>query len=568
VPELLAAPVLALDTETTGLDPVTDRVRLIQIATPTGAVMLDCFAVDPAPLQAVLDKAPLIIGHNLKFDLAFLASRGLAVPQGARLFDTMLVAQVLGAGTDDGQLGRCGLAAVVERYLGIKLDKTQQKSDWSGELSAEQLEYAMEDVTVLLPLADKLRTVVVEAKLERVVDVEMRVLPAMAWLWQSGAPFNAGAWQILAESAQAERATIEQELNDLAGTKDLLGHGTVNWSSPDQVKKLLAGRGHQVNGTGDAELKGLADVEPLCRLLLAYRDADKRADAFGTKFLKFVHPSTCRIHADFVQIGSKAGRMSCSKPNLQQIPRAEGYRACFRPSPGRCLIKADYSQIELRIAAEITQDARMLKVYQSGEDLHIVTAAAVMGKSASEVTKADRQAAKALNFGLLYGMGAAGLRDYARNNYGVELSATEAERFRDRFFATYPTLKRWHSSRPRETVHTFTIGGRRRLYVDRFTEKLNSPVQGTGADILKLALAHLWETRHLHPSACPVLTVHDEIVVECDVDDSPGTAAWLVDCMRRAGEAFLKQVPIEVEAKIAEDWAGTVLSSEDSHESI
>ncbi len=561
LPDLLTAPIVALDTETTGLDPLADRVRLIQMATPAGAVMVDCFSVDPTPLQQVLDSAPVIIGHNLKFDLAFLAGLGLTIADGGRLFDTMLAAQLLEAGTDNGQLSRCGLAAVAERYLGVTLDKSYQKSDWSGTLTADQLTYAAEDVTVLFPLADRLREAVTDAKLDQVLNIEMRALPSLAWLWRSGAPVDSQAWQNLAESARAECADLEAQLNDLTNSKNLLGHGTVKWSSPDQVTKLLEARGHHVKGTGDAELKDLEDQEPLVPLLLAYREASKRAKTYGADFLKHVHPHTGRIHADYFQIGSKAGRMSCSKPNLQQIPRAPAYRACFRPSPGRCLVKADYSQIELRIAAEASKDPRMIQAYQNGEDLHVVTAAAVMGKAPAEVTKADRQAAKALNFGLLYGMGAEGLRSYAKNNYGVTLTQEEAEGFRSRFFTTYPGLKRWHSTRPNETVHTFTIGGRRRLLVDRFTEKLNSPIQGTGADILKLALAHLWETRAEHPTAYPVLVVHDEIVLEADIEDAQAAAAWLVGCMQRAGAAFLQHIPVEVEAKIAADWAGSPLEA-------
>src|SRR5262249_12693795 len=150
LPTLLAAPRIGLDTETTGLDLRTHRVRLVQLATAERVYLVDCFAVDPRALQPVLDQAPEIVGHNLKFDVGFLAAAGRSLPSGDRLFDTMLAAQLLGAGSADGRLDRCGLATVVERLLGMVLDKTEQTSDWSGPLSDAQLAYAARDAMVLL----------------------------------------------------------------------------------------------------------------------------------------------------------------------------------------------------------------------------------------------------------------------------------------------------------------------------------------------------------------------------------------------------------------------------------
>jgi DNA polymerase-1 len=246
--------------------------------------------------------------------------------------------------------------------------------------------------------------------------------------------------------------------------------------------------------------------------------------------------------------------MACTNPNLQQVPRDPAYRACFRPRPGRVLVKADYAQIELRIAAEIAGDKRMLDAFSRGEDLHALTARLVLGKQ--DVSKADRQAAKALNFGLLYGMGAATFRQHAASGYGVHLTEEETQRFREAFFRAYSGLRRWHRSQPEGETETRTLAGRRRLHVARYTEKLNTPVQGTGADGIKAALALLWETRDRCPSAIPVLAVHDELVIECDAQDAETARAWLVECMRRGMAAFLRRVPVEVDAAIVADWSG------------
>ena len=220
-------------------------------------------------------------------------------------------------------------------------------------------------------------------------------------------------------------------------------------------------------------------------------------------------------------------------------------------------MKADYSQIELRIAAKVSGDEALLEAYRRGEDLHSRTAREVLG--VKEATKADRQLAKALNFGLLYGMGAKGFRDYARTQFGIALSEGEAEAFRAAFFRAYQGLRRWHrlvGADRSPSVVTRTLAGRRRLDVARFTERLNSPVQGTGADGLKLALGLLWEQREAMPGAFPVLAVHDEIVLEADEPRAKEAAEWLKATMAEAMAPLIAPVPVVVEASVGRTWGG------------
>jgi DNA polymerase-1 len=278
----------------------------------------------------------------------------------------------------------------------------------------------------------------------------------------------------------------------------------------------------------------------------------KRHTTYGQDWLQHV-ASDGRVYAQWVQLGSRAGRMSCRDPNMQQVPRAE-HRKCIRPPAGRVLVKADYSQIELRIAALVADERRMVEAFRKGEDLHVLTAQRVLG--IKEVTKTQRQLAKAVNFGLLYGMGAKGFRVYARSNYGVSLTPEEAASYRSAFFRAYPGLAQWHRSQPDGEVETRTLTGRRRLGVSRFTEKLNTPVQGTGADGLKLALALLWERRGDCPGAVPVLVVHDEIVVECEVGQAEAAGAWLKQAMLDAMAPLIDPVPVEVDVKAAPTWGG------------
>jgi len=249
--------------------------------------------------------------------------------------------------------------------------------------------------------------------------------------------------------------------------------------------------------------------------------------------------------------------MACAKPNLQNLPRDLRYRRCFVAQPGHVLVKADYSQIELRIAAKVAGEERMIDAYRAGQDLHTLTASQILGKA--DVTKAARQLAKAVNFGLLYGMGARGFRVYARSHYGVELSERQAEDYRAAFFRTYPALRRWHQSVGRSgdaPIETRTLAGRRCANVRRFNEKLNLPVQGTGADGLKAALGLLRERRRACPGAAPVLVVHDEIVVECEADRVDATAAWLKQAMLDGMAPLVAPVPVEVEVTVAPTWGG------------
>jgi DNA polymerase-1 len=253
--------------------------------------------------------------------------------------------------------------------------------------------------------------------------------------------------------------------------------------------------------------------------------------------------------------------MACDHPNLQNIPRSGPLRSYIRAPESRVFAIADYSQIELRIAAKISGDAEMLSVYAEGRDLHTLTARSLTKRE--DITKDDRKLAKAVNFGLLYGMGAKGLQVYALRSYGVEMKLEEATLYRKRFFETYPGLKRWHERErwawQRGDTETRTLTGRRRTNVQKLTDRLNAPVQGTGADGLKLALAMLWERRSECPGAVPVLVCHDEVVVECTAEQAADVETWLKKAMTEGMEAVLSgmdevHVPVEVEGQIARGW--------------
>jgi DNA polymerase-1 len=226
-------------------------------------------------------------------------------------------------------------------------------------------------------------------------------------------------------------------------------------------------------------------------------------------------------------------------------------------------VKADYSQIELRIAAKVSGDQNLLAAYRDGKDLHVETAKAVL--KIENPTKSDRQLAKALNFGLLYGMGANGFRQYARTTYHLDLTEEQAAGYRRAFFTAYSGLTVWHrkSGANKAAIETRTLTGRRRINVERFTEKLNMPVQGTGADGMKTALALLHERRDEVPDAVPVLAVHDEIVVEVPEANAGAAKAWLVKAMTDGMAPLVEPVPVVVDVRGADDHHGFPLFEHD-----
>ena len=540
LPSFVSADKIGLDIETTGLDPLSDKVRLVQLATDTDVLIVDVNHVDITALQAVFDSETVFIGHNLKFDLRFLMHAGIMPGKNVTFFDTLLADQVL-----RGSRSPRALKAVVGHYLGEIIDKTQQAAEWGDAVTPEMLAYAARDAAILLPLHDRISTLLAKDSLAEVVALENEALPFVVHMELAGVSVYANKWRELTEAARIECSNLEAELNHAAGR-------TVNWRSPKQIITVLKEQGVAVKSTSEDVLSAYSDHE-LVSVLLKYREQSKYVSTYGEKFLQHIHESTGRIHPDFRQIGADSGRMACSSPNMQNIPRNRDYRACVAPMDGKVLVKADYSQVELRIAAEISGDARLIEAYQAGEDIHSLTARLILGKETP--TKEDRQAAKAINFGLLYGMGAPRLKEYAKNTYGVILTDEEALTFRSKFFATYQGLRKWHRAQPDGVRTVKTLAGRKRFEVERFTEKLNTPVQGTGADGLKAALGILWKEREKFPTARPVLVVHDEIVMECDATDAERVAAWLEDCMKRGMERYVKSLPVGVEVTIAETWA-------------
>jgi DNA polymerase-1 len=369
---------------------------------------------------------------------------------------------------------------------------------------------------------------------------------------RAGVPFDRPAWESLAAVAGEEAADLARQLGEAAPPRP--GGLAWNWNSPDQVKQAFAAVDVTLDSTGVDELAAVA--HPLAHLLRRYRAAAKLASTYGHAWAEEAVVGA-RVYSDWKQVGCITGRMASRSPNLQNLPGDLRYRACFRAPEGRALVKADYSQIELRITAKITGDRAMCDAYARGDDLHKLTARRMLGKS--DVSDAERKLAKPVNFGLIYGQGAPSLRKKAKAEYGLDLTLAEARRYRQAFFAGYPSVADWHRRLRRETAPAVrTLAGRRCPLPDKhfYGTRANYMVQGTGGDGIKLALALLWERRGEVPGAIPVLTVHDEIVVECVEDQVSAVEGWLRKAMLDALTPLLDPVPAEVEVTTGRTWAG------------
>jgi DNA polymerase-1 len=534
--------ILAIDLETTHLSPRQGTIRLAAFSNGQDTWICDAFNFSIQSLFTTLQEK-VLVGHNLQFDLSFLWHQGF-YPKNL-VIDTMLLSQILYAGLmEENKVLKHDLASVAFREAGVELSKELQKSDWSGELTQEQLEYTANDVKYLIPIYNSLWQKIQHFKLETAAMIELRALPAITWMACCGVPFNWEKWQAIAEEQETLAEKLEQELNAMLPEP-------INVRSWQQVKKAFEGFGIELESTA-FEIISQVD-HPFAKLLTEYREAQKKVGTYGKNWEEFLHNG--RIYPQWGQNFTVTGRMSSNSPNFQNIPREKRYRKCIEAPPGRKLIVADYAGIELRIAAKLANEQRMMKALNNGGDLHTLTASIIRDKDVSQVTKEERQIAKSCNFCLIYGGGAEKLQKYAQAQFGVSIPLEEAELYRRKFFDAYPDMRKWHKSGSIDPVTTRTLAGRWRIGVEKFSEKLNTPTQGTGADGLKLALALLWERCNECPNSFPIIACHDELVAEAPEEEAAQAKEWVERAMIDGMSWLIHPVKTEVEAKICENWS-------------
>ena len=535
----------SLDTETTGLSAKRDRMRTINLSDGATHLVIDAWKItDLSPLQSYLDKVGSVRMHTYLFDLAFLATRGITIdPQ--KIVDVKTMSMVL---ESEEAWVDYRLQAIARRHLAEHVDKAEQKRGWDApDLRHAKLAYAAEDARVTFAAADAL-----EAKLLADPDVdglsyclalEQDVQAATWWLASAGVPCDA---KRLRQAIAEQEALIDdslQELNTLAA----VGAET-NWRSPAQVLPILQERGLELYSTGIDALMETQSDDLVIGALLAYRSAGTCLGLLR-KTLSSVAPDG-RIYASFNPIGAQTGRTSCSEPNLQQLPHETRAREAIRPTSGKVFVRADYSQLQIVIAAWLSDDANMKRILNSpGGDIHAATAAAV---------GCSRQQAKAINFGFLFGAGADTFRREQRKN-GIILSDEQAKTYRQTFMRTYPGIRKWHRSlgewNTEAEVIDDTGSGRRRSRIFSNNVKANTPVQMAEAHGFKLALKRLYDDRGAVPGARLVMMVHDELIAECDYAQRHLVAQWMTSHMVSAMQPLVQGVRIDVEPTIVESYS-------------
>jgi DNA polymerase-1 len=557
------------DTETTSLDPYKGELRTMQFADGENTIVIDVRKVGKEAVaeytKPVLTNPKKIKSiHNAKFDLKFTKHHlGLDVEG---IFDSFIGSTIIEGGVKQ-EKGFHGLGQVSQRYGGLLVDKDEQLSDWSGELSESQITYAGKDAEALLhikqPMVDKLRSL----GLIRCAKLEFDAVLPVAWLELCGFYLDFDQWMNVAnqnlEKADEVADRIYKQLAPFIPQQSLFGEADINLGSPQQVQKYFAMAGVELpESTKEWMLLPLVDRWPIVQDLIDYRGYNKAGNDFGEKFKTFINPATGRIHADFYQIGAETGRMSCNKPNLMQIPRDVDHRNCFKAEEGNSLLSLDYSQIELRILADLARDKVSMAAFESGVDYHTAMAARTFKKDISEVDSEMRSFAKRLNFGIAYGIG--------EKRFAMQAGITvgEATIIMKDYFDAVKNIKRWLNFQKWNVLKeksARSVSGRivfydwddadwmKRSEVQRYA--CNFPIQASSADMLKRALRLCYDvTKPYHDHIKMVNVVHDEINFEVR-DDLVDTVYELTHkAMVDAGNEFVKEVGIKVDHKIKKYW--------------
>ncbi|APP83143.1 DNA polymerase I [Xanthomonas hortorum pv. vitians] len=582
ITRLRAAGQFAFDTETDSLDPLqADLIGLSVAAEPGQAAYLPFghnFPGAPAQLerrQALAQLAPLLtdpavrkLGQHGKYDLHVMRRHGIALAGYSD--DTLLQSFVLNSGS-----ARHDMDSLAKRYLGYDTVKYEDvcgkgaKQIPFAQISLDDAtRYAAEDADITLRLHHVLGPkLAAEPGLERVYrEIEMPLVEVLARIEANGVCVDAAELRRQSADLSKRMLAAQQKATELAGR-------TFNLDSPKQLQALLfdelklpavvkTPKGQP--STNEEALEAIADQHELPRVILEYRGLTKLRSTYTDKLPEMIHPQSGRVHTSYHQAGAATGRLSSSDPNLQNIPiRTEDgrrIRRAFVAPAGRKLIACDYSQIELRIMAHLSGDPGLVGAFESGADVHRATAAEVFGRTIDTVSNDERRAAKAINFGLMYGMSAFGL---ARQ---LGIGRGEAQDYIALYFSRYPGVRDFMETtrqQARDKGYVETVFGRR-LYLDFINAgsqgqragaeraAINAPMQGTAADIIKRAMVSVdaWIADHAE-HALMILQVHDELVFEADADFVDTLLGEVTARMSAAAEL---RVPLVVDSGVGDNW--------------
>ncbi len=580
---------------TTGQDPLSHEIKLIYLTLPNNTVYIaDAISLGKgiiSDLAGLLEKRRIKkVLYDAKSVLAFIRTTADRRLNACNIFDLMLASQICWSGyyylTPSGspknpwsrEVPDHSLASLAERHLGIILDR-------EGE--------AEEESAVLLPLHDILEELLSKNGLQRVADLEFQAISSIVEMEISGIHLDCLQAKSMVAQEEHEICNLVWTMQDEARKKGFVtvshdGKRLCYYLNPDRqgdVMAFLKKRGYSVISTRAEVLRGLAAAGcAFAEAVLRYRHIS-RSLAFLNNWLKHEHVRDGRIHPQYFQIPSSTGRISSRNPNAQAIPRAGedalAIRRLFSPSPGKKYVKADFSTIELRIMACLSGDKAMQEAFRNSIDLHRLTASRINGSAIEQVTDSQRQAAKIMNFLLIYGGSARTLQWRILSDYSVFISLKEAEEALERFFLTYEGVRKWQKRQLSEMSYTVqhhfhncvqgffalpltcttTILGRRRIWprfgtgikASKF-QMYNTPCQGTGADLIKLVMGEVYE-KISSEEARIIGSIHDEIILEVPEERAEEYARMLQEIMERIGSELLHPVPVKAEVKVMSSLA-------------
>ena len=576
------AEMIALDTETTSTDPTQADLVGISLATETGmgyyiptghsqGEQLDVDEVLDVLRPALTNPDIQKIGHNLKYDIIMLARYGLQVAPLS--FDTMIAEWLVNPASRNLGLKKLAFARLGEQMIEIeKLIGKGKKQISMADVSIENAApYAAADAEICLQLYPLLEKDLARVGSRELLDeMELPLIKILTEMEMAGVLLNVPFFSEFSDQLATRLAEIEKEVVELAGKAFNLNSTQqlsevlftrLGLQPPDRTRKTKSGH----YSTSASVLEGMRGDHPVVDLILEQRELAKLKSTYVDALPAALNPATGRVHTSFNQTGSVTGRLASSNPNLQNIPiRSElgrRVRKGFIAAGGNVLLAIDYSQIELRIVAHMAQDKTMIAAFNSGQDIHATTAAGIYGVKLEDVTKDMRRDAKAVNFGLIYGMSAFGL------TRSTELTLAEAEDFVASYFEEFPGVKRYLDSIRNVAAdqgYVETLLGRRRYFpalknpvnkqLRNNAERaaINAPIQGTAADIMKIAMLDVSKAiEGASLQAKVLLQVHDEVVIECPENELDVTIKVVTDAME---SAYSLDIPLTTEARSGLRW--------------
>lgn len=562
-------PVHAIDTEATALDPYEARWTLLQIGVPNNYYVFDVrydtehSSLDPKILNPLLqDPNKVRILQNAAYDMKLMKlNLGYYL---TNVYDTMLAEQLLTLGL----FSKASLDALVLKYLGLYMSKEPRDTfkNYHQTFQPFQLEYAANDVVTLHMIRESQQSTIRKESLDNVCRLEFEFLRPLCEMELNGICIDQDKWRVMMAETNDERLksleVIQSTLSANQSQSTLFGVSLINIDSNKQLKDALNAYGVPLESTKEDALQKFAGL-PVIDAILEYRKAQKLVSTYSESLLSKISKHTGRLHTDFKQLVS-TGRMSSSNPNLQNIPRKQKYRSCFVAKPGYSLLTADMSGAELRILGNLSKDPVFVEAYSTGQDLHTRTASEVFDRPYDKVEKAMRNAAKAINFGLVYGMSSVGL------SKRLKISEKEAEAMINKYFNRYQGIKRYLKKAGDDAVrnrYSTTISGRRRYYnmppydhsdykkLQRAIERRgkNAGIQGSNADTIKEAMILLVD-RLKDYDAKLILTVHDEVVIEAHDDCREEVAKVVSKSIIDGFGRYFSLIPMETDTLIGPCW--------------